>query len=314
MLAIKTISHNTIIFRRSVRLMGNQFEISVVGNNPSWAEERIDEAVAEISRVEKLLSAFSDESHINEINRNAGVKAVRTNPEIFKLVDRSVQISALTYGAFDITYYTADKETLSFDNDQNTATIAKAIVKKVNYKNIELDAVSQTVFLKEKGMRIGFGANGKGYAADRAKYILQLNGVSNGVINAGGDLLTWGLQPNKEQWTIATADPSQQDQPFANVQISDMAIATSLNAEKYAAISNKKNLGAVNSKKGFPVSKIKSVSIISTRAEFADAMATPVMAMGINAGLYLINQLNQVACVVIDDHDRVYTSKDINLN
>ncbi len=164
--------------------------------------------------------------------------------------------------------------------------------------------------MKEKGTRIGFGASSKGYAADKAKYILQMNGVSSGVINAGGDLLAWGTQPDNEPWTIATADPSQKAEPFANMIISNMAMATSVNTGKHAAIINKKNLNTVSAKKGFQISGIKSVSVISTSAEMADAMATPVMCMGINAGLYLINQLNQIACVIIDDHDRIYNSKD----
>jgi thiamine biosynthesis lipoprotein len=162
-------------------------------------------------------------------------------------------------------------------------------------------------------MRIGFGANSKGYAADRAKYIMQMQGVSSGVINAGGDLLTWGLQPDNEPWTIATADPDQKTQPFANVEISNMAIATSVNTGKYTATLNKKGLAGINNKKGFPVSETKSVSIISPSAELADAMATPIIMIGVNAGLYLINQLNQIACVIIDDHDRIYTSKDISI-
>jgi thiamine biosynthesis lipoprotein len=315
MLAIKTISHNSVIFRRSVRLMGDQFEISVVGNNPSWAEDRFDEAVAEINRVEKLLSAFGEDSCINEINRNAGVKPVKANAEIFRLIDRSLQIAELTHGAFDITYYTADKEDLNFDAVQkNRKTSLKSVVGNVNYTSVELNANEQTVFLKEGGMRIGFASNSKGYAADRAKYVLQLQGVSSGVINAGGDLLTWGAQPDSEPWTVATADPSQEKQPFANADISNMAVATSLNTENYATIINKKLSGSFTPKKGFAVSKIKSVSIISTTAELADAMATPVLSIGVNAGLYLINQLNQMAAVIIDDHDRIYTSKNININ
>ncbi|MCR8557522.1 FAD:protein FMN transferase [Mucilaginibacter sp. BJC16-A38] len=312
MLAVKSISHNnSIIFRRSLRLMGDQFEISVVGNNPSWADERIADAVAEINRVEKLLSAFSEDSAINTINRNAGIKPVKTNAEIFKLIDRALQISELTYGAFDITYLTADKDNNS--DNQNGGIAVKTAVK-VSYKNVEIDAAAQTVFLKEPGMRISFAANGKGYAADRAKYVLQLQGVSSGVINSGGDLLTWGAQPDNEPWTVATADPSQENVPFANVDISNMAVATSVNTDKYATVIDKKLLGSFNPKKGFPVSKIKSVSIISTTAEFADAMATPVLSIGINAGLYLINQLNQMAAVIIDDHDRVYTSKNVSIN
>jgi thiamine biosynthesis lipoprotein len=312
MLAIKTLPHKPVIFRRSFRLMGNQFEIGVVGSDPNWADERIDDAVAEINRVEKLFSTFSDDTPINEINRNAGIKPVKTSAEIFRLIDRSLQISELTHGAFDITYY-AQQDVADLETNAGTDQVIK-LAKKVSFKNVTLDAKEQTVFLNEKGMRIGFGANIKGYAADRAKYVLQMQGVSSGVINAGGDLLTWGANPENEPWTIATADPAQKAQPFAGVEISNMAIATSVNTGKHTAIINKKSSGAVNRKKGFAVSGINSVSIMGTSAEFADAMATPVMSMGINAGLYLINQLNQIACIIIDDRDRIYTSKDVSVS
>ena len=314
MLAVKTFSsnNNSVIFRRSARLMGDQFEISVVGDNTAWAEGCFDAAIAEITRVEKLLSAFGDDSCINAINRNAGIKPVKANAEIFRLIDRSLQISELTHGAFDITYTTVSDDSV-FESAQNRAAV-KTLVNNATYKNVILNAADQTVFLKEPSMRIGFAANSKGYAADRAKYVLQLLGVSSGVINAGGDLLTWGNQPDNEPWTVAVADPSQEKAAFANVAISNMAVASSVNTEKYATIVDKKLLGSFTPKKGFPVSKIKSVSIISTTAELADAMATPILAIGINAGLYLINQLNQMAAVIIDDHSRVYTSKNISVN
>ncbi|HEY4194561.1 MAG TPA: FAD:protein FMN transferase [Mucilaginibacter sp.] len=305
MLAVKSYNNDLNIFRRTLRLMGNRFEISVVGNDPVWADSCIDAAVAEISRVEKLLSAFNDDSQINEINRNAGIKPVKINAEIYRLIDRSLKISELTQGTFDITYNAADKNTDVQKTERNP-------VKVTNYKKVLLDDQNTTVFLKEKGMRIGFGAISKGYAADRAKYVLQLMGVGSGVVNAGGDLLTWGLQPDNEPWTIATADPDQETQPFSNINISNMAVATSGNFEKNITISNKEYLNNVDTKKGFPVSVLKSVSIVSPTAELSDAMATPVMSMGVNAGLYLINQLQQLACVIIDDHNRVYTSKEVN--
>jgi thiamine biosynthesis lipoprotein len=305
MLAIKTYNNDLNIFRRTMRLMGNRFEISVVGNDPVWADNCIDTAVAEISRVEKLLSAFNDDSLINEINRNAGIKPVKVNAEIYRLIERSLKISELTQGTFDITYNAADK-------NADVQKIERDSIRFTNYKQVLINEKNVTVFLKEKGMRIGFGAMSKGYAADRAKYILQISGVGSGVINAGGDLLTWGLQPDNEPWTIASADPDQQLQPFSNINISNMAVATSGNFEKNVTISNKKYLNTVDTKKGFPVSVLKSVSIVSPTAELSDAMATPVMSMGVNAGLYLINQLQQLACVIIDDHNRVYTSKEVN--
>jgi thiamine biosynthesis lipoprotein len=312
MLAIRALTQKPIIFRQPVRLMGNQFEISVVGTDPNWADERIADAIAEINRVEKLLSAFTDDGAINEINRNAGIKPVKTCGEIFRLIERSLKIAELTHGVFDITYYAAEKDITDLDTPVKIA--AKTAANRVNYQNVLLDAKEQTVFLKDKGMRIGFGANIKGYAADRAKYILQMQGVSSGIINAGGDLLTWGANPDNEPWTIATADPGQKGLPYANAEISNMAITTYLNTEKHTAIINKKFLGTADPKKGFQVSGIKSVSIVSTCAELADAMAAPVTSMGVNAGLYLINQLNQIACIIIDDHSRIYTSKDINVS
>lgn len=299
MLAVKTLRSNSNIFRRAVRLMGDQFEISIVADNMLWAEEKITNAVNEISRIEKMLSAFGNGSQVNEINRNAGIQPVKVAPELFWLIDRSLKISELTYGAFDITYSSGDKST-PINTTQQTLSGS-------NYQQVITDPVAMTVFLKDKSMRIGFAANSKGYAADRAKYILQMQGVSSGVINIGGDLLTWGTQPNFEPWTVGTADPEQQDKPYAHINISNMSIATSFNAEKYATI----NYSRVNPKKGFPVSGISSVSVISPTAELSDAMANPVMSIGINAGLYLINQLNQIACVIVDDHNRIYTSKGV---
>ncbi|TFF38469.1 FAD:protein FMN transferase [Mucilaginibacter psychrotolerans] len=306
MLAVKNLTGINTIFAREVRLMGNGFAISLVANDANWANERIDSAINEINRVEKLLSTFTDDSKLNEINRNAGIRPVRVDAEIFKLVDRALQISELTYGTFDVTY----------PANQIAAADTRAAKRKLsltNYKNVVLDAAKQTVFLKNKGMRIGLGAISRGYAADRAKYILQMDGVSSGVINAGGDLLSWGLQPDNTPWTIGAADPSQAGQPFAGVNISNMAIATSFNSEKLNYTGDAMPVGNIHPDSGFAVSKIKSVSIITPGAELADAMATPIIAMGINAGLYLINKLNQMACIIIDDHARVYTSKDIKL-
>ncbi|MBK0379747.1 FAD:protein FMN transferase [Mucilaginibacter segetis] len=306
MLTVKKLTGTIKAHRREVTLMGNRFEINVLGHDENWANTRIDSAINEINRVEQLLSPFNDSSIISLINRNAGKRPVVVNAEIFGLISRAVQISDLTHGGFDITYKAAGKKLKS-----NTAVTNKTAANFTNYKNIVLDATANTVFLKNKEIRIGFGAISRGYAADRAKYILQMEGVSSGVINAGGQLLSWGLQENKTPWTIAAADPSQTGQPYANINISNMAVATSFNAEQL--IINNNSTIDINPDNGFPVSKINRVSIITTGAEFADAMVAPIIAMGINAGLYLINKLNQMACIIVDDHSRVYTSKDINL-
>nr|MBC7613428.1 FAD:protein FMN transferase [Pseudopedobacter sp.] len=305
------------VFKQSMKLMGNQFEISVVAEDEAFADEKINHAVAEIKRIEQLLSTFRHDSQTNQINENAGIKPVKIDSEVFHLIQRSLRISEISQGAFDITYGSLDKRFWNFDKDMNSLPdkeSAKQSVALINYKNVILDAEAQTVFLKEKGMRIGFGGIGKGYAADRAKRLLQEAGVANGIVNASGDLVTWGLQPNGQPWTVGIADPEHKLKSFSYMNISNMAIATSGNYEKFAVINGKKYSHTIDPHTGFPVAGIKSVSIICPQAELADALATPVTVMGVEVGLNLINQLNNVACIIIDDDNKLYTSKNININ
>ena len=182
----------------------------------------------------------------------------------------------------------------------------------INYNNIILDEKNTTVLLKEKGMRIGFGGIGKGYAAEMAKRKLQELGVQNGIVNASGDLCTWGTQTNGKQWTVGIADPNEKIKSFAQMNISNKAIATSGNYEKFITINDKKYSHTINPKTGLPITGISSVTIICNNAEIADAMATPVMVMGIEAGLFMVNQIKDLACIIIDDLGEIYTSKNIN--
>lgn len=302
-------------FRKSQKLMGNMFEITVVDDCDSVAFEHMETAVLEIQRIENLLTTYKDNSQTNLINRNAGIKPVKVDAEVFQLIERSQRISDITDGYFDISYGGIDKTFWNFDKEMKQLPdpeLVKEHLKLVNYKNILLDAESQTVFLKEKGMRIGFGGIGKGYAAEMAKRILQERNVISGVVNASGDLTTWGTQADGKPWTIGIADPDHAALPFSYMNITNTSVATSGNYEKYVMIGGKKYSHTINPKTGMPVSGIKSVTIICPNAEIADAMATPITIMGIDAAINLVNQINHLECIIIDDHNKIYSSKNIN--
>jgi thiamine biosynthesis lipoprotein len=313
-----TLTRPQTIFKQVLKLMGNRFEISVVSHEEEegWANNCIDAAVAEIRRIEFLLTTFHRQSQTSLINENAGIAPVRVDEEVFKIIQRSLKISELTQGAFDISYGSVDKKLWNFDKTMTAlpdAKTAKRMVRLINYHNILLDETTHTVFLKEKGMRIGFGGIGKGYAADRAKYILKENGVESGIVNAAGDLTTWGYQPDGKSWTIGIANPENIRHPFSYLNITDMAVATSGNYEKFVIIDGKKYSHTIDPKTGLPVQGIKSVTIISPNAEIADAMATPVTIMGIKVGLDMINQMKNIACIIIDDDNKIYTSNNIRI-
>ncbi|MCS4302453.1 FAD:protein FMN transferase [Chryseobacterium sp. BIGb0232] len=303
-------------FKRPQKLMGNAFEITVVSDNENSANLHIDSAIDEIRRIEKLLTTFNDESQTNLINRNAGIKSVKVDWEIFDLIERSLRISKITDGYFDISYGGIDKSFWNFDKEMKelpNPDLIKQHLKLVNYQNIIVNRENQTVFLKEKGMRIGFGGIGKGYAAEMAKQVLQKRGVNSGIVNASGDLTTWGTQANGKPWTVGIADPDNSRQPFSYMNITDMAVATSGNYEKFVVINGKRYSHTINPKTGMPVSGVKSVTVFCPNAEIADAMATPLSIMGIDAALNMVNQINHLECIIIDDKDTIYSSQNINL-
>ena len=303
-------------YKQVERLMGNTFEITVVADDEEWASEKITRAIEEIRRIEKLLTTFDDRSQTNQVNQQAGIAPVRVDCEVFDIIKRSLKISQITDGAFDITYGSIDRRLWNFDQTMTQLpdpATARACVQLINYKNVMLDDEEGTVMLKEKGMRIGFGGIGKGYAADRAKALLMKEGVSSGIVNASGDLITWGVQADQKPWTIGIAHPDDARTAFSSLNISDLAIATSGNYEKYVMIDGKKYSHTINPKTGMPVTGIKSVTIISPYAEIADAMTTPVMVMGVKAGIQLIDQINYLACIIVDDDNKIYTTKNIRL-
>ncbi len=297
--------------------MGNKFEICVVADNAVWADECIDAAINEIQRIEKLLTTFSNDSETSRINENAGVVPVEVSRETYELIERSIKISRITQGAFDITYGSVDKRLWNFDINMKSLPDKKTahkMVRLINYRNIMLNEEKSTVFLKEKGMRVGFGGIGKGYAAERAKQVMKEMGAESGIVNASGDLTSWGYQPNGKPWTIGIVNPNAAGQVFSYMNITDMAIATSGNYEKYITLNGKKYSHTINPRTGLPVTGIKSVTIITPNAEISDAMATPVMIMGIKAGMDMINQLKDIEAILIDDYDTIYSSDNIRFS
>lgn len=306
--------HSQILSKSVLKLMGNRFEFTVIAENKEIGNQAIEQAIAEVKRIEELLSTFKNSSQANEINDQAGIKPVKIDREVLQLISRANKISSITDGAFDITYGSIDKSLWNFDLNMTSLPDKDTALKTVdliNYHHVLINDEECTVMLKNKGMRIGFGGIGKGYAADKAKQILQNLGIKSGIVNAAGDLITWGEQLNGSAWTIGIADPDQSGRPFSSLNISNMAIATSGNYEKFVIIDGKRYSHTIDPKTGLPVSGIKSVSIICPSAELADALATPVVVMGVKVGLNLINQLKHVECVIIDDHDKLYTSKNI---
>jgi len=315
-LLFSTLFYSQQIHRKTLKLMGSRFDISVVAIDSIKAQEHINIAITEIKRIENLISSWDKNSQTSEINNNAGIKPIKVSKELYNLIQRSLAISKLTDGAFDISYASMDK-IWKFDGSMKVMPSKEEInksVSKVGFTNIILNEENQTVFLKQKGMKIGFGAIGKGFAADKAKQLLISKGVISGIINASGDMNTWGKQPKDEDWKVAITNPLNKNKAFALLPISNGAVVTSGNYEKYVTFNSTRYSHIIDPRSGYPTTGILSVSVFAPKAELADALATAVFVMGTEVGLNRINQLKNIECIIIDDEGKIHTSKNININ
>ncbi|PKA97148.1 thiamine biosynthesis lipoprotein [Flavobacteriaceae bacterium MAR_2009_75] len=304
-----------VTVHKALELMGSRFDITVVANNEDIGYINIDEATAEIKRIEKLISAWDPDSETSLINKNAGVKPVVVSSELFSLIERSIQISELTDGAFDISYASLDG-VWKFDGSMkvmpNESEIESSI-SKVGYRNIVLNENDQSVFLAKKGMKISFGAIGKGYAADKAKELLVSKQVVGGIINAAGDLTTWGTKANGEKWVIGIANPLSKERIFSWLKIVESSVATSGNYEKHIVFEGVKYSHIIDPRTGYPTTGVNSVSIFAKSAETCDALATAVFILGKDDGLDLINQLGGIEVVLVDNDNNVHKSSGVPL-
>ena len=302
--------------KKVLLLMGSRFEITAISEDETQAWKGINAAIEEIIRIEKLISSWDSNSQTSQVNQNAGIKSVKVDKELFDLIKRAKKISTLTNGAFDISYASMDK-IWKFDGSVTTVPSENDIkdsVAKINFKDIILDETESTVFLKTEGMKIGFGAIGKGYAANRGMKIMKDLGIESGIVNAGGDLITWGKEANGSDWSIGVSNPKNKLKVLAWLTVGEMAVVTSGNYEKYIMINGERYSHIIDPRSGYPVHGLKSVTIICPDAELADALATSVFILGREKGIHLIDQLKGVEVMVVDDNDEITTSSNLKLN
>lgn len=310
-LFIITLSQAQVLQKKQVTLMGSVFEITIVDRDTASARNHIDLVIAEVTRIENLISEWRPETQISEVNRNAGIRPVKVDREVFDLTKRAIGYSRNSNGAFDISIVALDK-IWKFDGSMTELPTEEAIrksVEKVGYQHIILDSVNCSIYLPLQGMKIGFGSIGKGYAADRGRALMQEKSVVAGIVNASGDLSTWGLQPNNKPWLIGIKNPFKAYKTIKILKMQENAVATSGNYEKYAEIDNRRYAHIINPKTGYPSTGLTSVTIYGPSAEFANALSTSIMVLGQEEGILLAKRFPLYHYLLITDNGTVIKSQ-----
>lgn len=300
-------SYAQVTLQRDTILMGSTFSITIVDVDSLQANKHIDLAIDEIIRIENLISEWRTFTPISQINQQAGLSAITVNEEVFQLTKRAITYSNMTNGAFDISTAAMDK-IWKFDGSMvflPTDSIIQRSIRNVDFRNIILDSTTNTIFLQKQGMKIGFGSIGKGYAADKARELLQSLGVSAGIVNASGDIATWGLQADKKPWLIGIRNPFKRNKVVKILALKHDAVATSGSYEKYVEIDNVRYSHIINPKTGMPATGLTSVTIYGPSAEFANALSTSIMVLGAKKGKKLIKLYPDYKFLFITDKGKI---------
>lgn len=291
-----------------VNIVAMDTVMSIKAYGPS-AEKGIDAAVDKINSIDKSMSVTNPDSAVSLINASNGTVAdLSGHEDVVSLISKSVDISRLTGGSFDITIYpivkawgfTADDFTVPEDEN------IKNLLKLVDYEGIMTDGSEVRL---RPGQMIDLGAIAKGYAADQAAIELRKQGIRNAIINLGGNVLTMGKNPETGVWKVGIKNPVNDGSIVGTIEVSDKAVVTSGNSERYFEKEGVRYWHIIDPKTGYPADAgLASLTIISDSATYADAMSTAGFVMGLAELNKLYEEVKNFEYIAIDTEGNVITS------
>jgi thiamine biosynthesis lipoprotein len=287
--------------------MGTEVSVYFWHEDDETAATITEEVFAEVDRINALMSTYIEASRISDINRNAANEAVVAGDELFELIRRSLDVSEMTDGAFDITYDSVGQHYDFREGRRPDAETIEAGRAQIDYRLLELDASSRSVRFLADGVRINLGGIAKGYVVERGVEILRRHSVSNGVVTAGGDSRLLGDRRGRP-WMIGIRDPRVDGEVAISVPLEDEAISTSGDYERFFEEDGVRYHHIIHPASGMPATGVHSASVFGPDAVLTDALSTSVFVLGVDAGLRLIACLPGYESIVIDADGQIFYS------
>jgi len=275
---------------------------------------RLEKALAEIRRLEALMTTWRDDSEISRINAAAGKAPVVVGAETLAVIQKSLWMGERSEGVFDITFE-AMHGVWKFDQDHDEKIPAKAAVEKarklIDYRKIKVDSSKSSVMLEKAGMRMSLGGIAKGYAVDAAARVLEEERLPSYFVQAGGDLYVKGRKPDGAPWRVGVRDPRGRDATdyFAMLEVEDHAFSTAGDYERSFLKGDKRYHHIIDPRTGYPATASRSVTIWAKDAFTADAIDDAVFILGAEKGLALVESIEDCGAVIVDAHNKVWISR-----
>jgi thiamine biosynthesis lipoprotein len=274
------------------------------------AEEKYQKVLAEIIRLEDMLSYFKENSEITGLNKMAGKQMVKVSPEVILILKAAKEFSMLSNGSFDITLAPvialyAKSKLLSTLPDKNTIT---DMLKLVDYHRISIYENNNTAFIEQEGACINLGGIAKGFAADVCIEMYQAMGIQSAFVNFGGNVKTLGKKEDGEDWVIGIQHPEEKrGVAIGAVHISDTSVVTSGGYERFFEVDNKRYHHIIDPLTGCPAeSDLKSATVVCQNSMQADALSTASFVMGLEKAIDMINQANDTDAIFVTNNNDIY--------
>jgi len=287
--------------------MGTEVSVFLWTDDAATGERAMRAVFAEMDRINALMSTYVDDSRISLINREAADRWMDAGEELFTLIKRSLKVSEITGGAFDITY---DSVGQHYDFRQRRRPDAAAIqtgLEAIDYRLVELSAAEQSVRFQRAGVRINLGGIAKGHAVERGVQILRELGIRHARVTAGGDTRLLGSRRG-QPWVVGVRNPD--DEAIVNVRLplEDEAISTSGDYERFFIEDGNRYHHILQPATGEPAEGVRSATVIGPDAVTTDALSTSVFVLGVDRGLRLIATLPDYESIVIDADGQLFYS------
>jgi len=287
--------------------MGTEVSVRLWFEDIESGDRLVEQVFEEAERINQLMSTYIEDSRISQINRRAADEPVVAGEELYQLIRRSLDISVLTHGAFDITYDSVGQHYDFRNRLRPGAEELETDRKLIDYRFVQLDQAAGTIAFAEPGVRINLGGIAKGYVVERGIDILRIAGVRHAIVSAGGDSRLLGDRRGYP-WMVGIRDPRKDGQVAISVPLEDEAISTSGDYERYFEEDGVRYHHIIAPTTGAPATGVHSATVFGPDAVITDALSTSVFVMGVDQGLRLIATLPDYESIVIDDRGRIYYS------
>jgi thiamine biosynthesis lipoprotein len=299
------------IIVRSRKCMGTECEFKAFASDEVLVDRAFGRGFDEMDRIEGLTTTWRSSSEVSRINAAAGREAVKVSPDTLAIIEKSLWVSRLTDGGFDITVG-AYKGLWKFDEDNDgTLPDPREVEHRhalVDWHDVIVDHAASTVRLRRAGQAITLGGIAKGYAVDAAVRAIRGGGLRDFIVHAGGDLFAAGRRGDRE-WRVGIQDPrGPHGKIIFELSLSDQAFNTSGDYERFILRDGVRYHHILDARTGFPARRARSVTLLASDSFTADALDTGIFVVGADKGMQIISGIRDVEGVIVDDKNQVHVS------